>query len=177
MFYRYLLTTISISTIILIVICLIFILMTKFLTPEGLKKLEEELQMRKTEMRQKIAEIIKEAKEQGDLSENAEYSEAKRQQADNERRIIELENEIRTSEVSSFDKESQTVQMGSSVKVKFDGNEQTFAIVGSNEADPLGGKISNESPIGQALMGKSAGDKMKVSTPAGEQEYEILEVK
>ncbi|MDD3487284.1 MAG: transcription elongation factor GreA [Candidatus Moranbacteria bacterium] len=151
--------------------------MTKFLTPEGLKKLEEELQMRKTEMRQKIAEIIKEAKEQGDLSENAEYSEAKRQQADNERRIIELENEIRTSEVSSFDKESQTVQMGSSVKVKFDGNEQTFAIVGSNEADPLGGKISNESPIGQALMGKSAGDKMKVSTPAGEQEYEILEVK
>lgn len=150
--------------------------MTKFLTPEGLKKLEEELAMRKTEMRQKIAEIIKEAKEQGDLSENAEYSEAKRQQSDNERRIMELENEIRTSQVSSYEKGSQIVQMGSRVKVKFNGDEQEYSIVGSNEADPLGGKISNESPIGQALMGKTAGDKVKVATPAGEKEYTVLEV-
>jgi len=151
--------------------------MTKFLTPEGLKKLEEELTARKTETRQKISEIIKEAKEQGDLSENAEYSEAKRQQADNERRIMELENEIRTSQVSSFDKKSDVVQMGSKVKVKFNGNEQSFQIVGSNEADPLAGKISNESPIGQALIGKSAGEKIKVATPAGEKEYTVLEVK
>lgn len=150
--------------------------MTKFLTPEGLKKLEEELAMRKTEMRQKIAEIIKEAKEQGDLSENAEYSEAKRQQADNERRIMELENEIRTSQVSTFDKKSKSVQMGSTVKVKFNGEEQTFSVVGSNEANPLAGCISNESPIGQALMGKSAGEKVKVMTPTGEKEYMILEV-
>jgi transcription elongation factor GreA len=150
--------------------------MTKYLTPEGLKKLEEELAMRKTQMRHKIAEIIKEAKEQGDLSENAEYSEAKRQQADNERRIMELENDIRTSQVSSFDKESKTVQMGSRVKVKFNGNEQIFSLVGSNEADPMNGKISNESPIGQGLMGKSAGEKMKVNTPAGEMEYEVVEV-
>src|SRR4030043_1962909 len=114
--------------------------MTKLLTPEGLKKLKEELAMRKTEMRQKIAEIIKEAKEQGDLSENAEYSEAKRQQSDNERRIIELENEIRTSEVSSFDKKSKAVPMGSKVRVKFNGSEQEFYIVGSNEADPINGK-------------------------------------
>jgi transcription elongation factor GreA len=151
--------------------------MTKFLTPEGFKKLEEELAMRKTEMRHKIAEIIKEAKEQGDLSENAEYSEAKRQQADNERRIMEIENDVRTSQVASFNQESNVVQMGSKVKVKFDGSEQDFCIVGSNEADPLGGKISNESPIGQALMGKSASDKVKVNTPAGEMEYTILEVK
>jgi transcription elongation factor GreA len=151
--------------------------MTKLLTPEGLKKLEEELATRKTETRQKIAEIIKEAKEQGDLSENAEYSEAKRQQSDNERRIMELENEIRTSEVSSFDKKSQTVQMGSKVKVKFNGDEQTFSVVGSNEADPMGGKISNESPIGQALMGKRAGEKVQVNTPTGEKEYNIVEVK
>jgi transcription elongation factor GreA len=150
--------------------------MTKYLTPEGLKKLEEELAMRKTEMRHKIAEIIKEAKEQGDLSENAEYSEAKRQQSDNERRIMELENDIRTSQVSSFDKESKTIQMGSKVKVKFNGNEQIFSLVGSNEADPMNGKISNESPIGQGLMGKSAGEKMKVATPAGEMEYEVIEV-
>jgi transcription elongation factor GreA len=151
--------------------------MTKFLTPEGLKKLEEELAMRKTETRQKIAEIIKEAKDQGDLSENAEYSEAKRQQSDNERRIMELENDIRTSQVSSFNKKSNVVQMGSKIKVKFNGDEQSFCIVGSNEADPLGGKISNESPIGQALMGKSAGEKVKVMTPAGEKEYTVVEVK
>jgi len=151
--------------------------MTKFLTPEGLKKLEEELAMRKREMRQKIADIIKEAKEQGDLSENAEYTEAKRQQADNERRIMELENQIRTSEVASFVKGSKVVQMGSKVKVKFNGEEQIFEIVGSNEADPLSWKISNESPIGKALLGKKAGDKIKAGTPSGEKEYKILEVK
>lgn len=150
--------------------------MIKLLTPEGLKKLEDELDMRKREMRQKIAGIIKEAKEQGDLSENAEYSEAKRQQADNERRIMELENIIRTSTVSSFDKKCNVVQMGSKVKVKFNGDEQIFDIVGSNEADPLNGKISNESPIGKALLGKKAGEKAMVQTPSGEKEYKIIEV-
>jgi len=151
--------------------------MTKLLTPEGRKKLEEELEMRKTEMRKKIALIIKEAKEQGDLSENAEYTEAKRQQADNERRIMELENQIRTSQVASFIKGSTAIQMGSKVRVKFNGDEQTFDIVGSNEADPLGGKISNESPLGKVLMGKNAGDKVTAATPSGEKEYEIVEVK
>lgn len=153
------------------------IYMTTFLTPEGLKKLEEELEMRKREMRQKIAGIIKEAKEQGDLSENAEYTEAKRQQADNERRIMELETIIRTSQVSSFDKRSKVVQMGSKVKAKFNGEEQVFDIVGSNEADPLSGKVSNESPIGKALLGKKAGEKVMVQTPSGEKEYKVIEVK
>lgn len=151
--------------------------MTKYLTPEGRKKMEEELEMRKKEMRLKIALIIKEAKEQGDLSENAEYTEAKRQQSDNERRIMELENQIRTSQIASFVKGSGVVQMGSKVRLKFNGEEQLFDIVGSNEADPLGGKISNESPLGKALMGKKAGDKIMVQTPGGEKEYEILEVK
>ena len=151
--------------------------MTKLLTPEGFKKLEEELGMRKTEMRQKIAAIIKEAKEQGDLSENAEYTEAKRQQADNERRIMELESQIRTSEVANFVKGSNVVQMGSKVKVKFNGEEQVFEIVGSNEADPMVWKISNESPIGKVLLGKKAGDKVKAGTPSGEKEYKIIEVK
>ena len=151
--------------------------MTKYLTPEGRKKLEEELEMRKKEMRLKIALIIKEAKEQGDLSENAEYTEAKRQQADNERRIMELENQIRTSQVASFVEGSGVVQMGSKARLKFNGEEQLFDIVGSNEADPLGGKISNESPLGKALMGKKAGDKIMVQTPGGEKEYKILEVK
>jgi len=130
--------------------------MTKFLTPEGLKKLEDELGMRKTEMRQKIAATIK---------------------ADNERRIMELENTIRTSEVASFVKGSNVVQMGSKVKVKFNGDEQIFEIVGSNEADPLIWKISNESPIGKVLLGKKAGDKVKAGTPSGEKEYKIIEVK
>jgi transcription elongation factor GreA len=151
--------------------------MTRLLTPEGFKKLEEELEIRKREMRQRIAEIIKEAKEQGDLSENAEYTEAKRQQADNERRIMELETIIRTSQVSNFDKKSKVVQMGSKVVVKFNGEEQIFDIVGSNEADPLSGKVSNESPLGKALLGKKAGEKMMVQTPSGEKEYKIVEVK
>jgi transcription elongation factor GreA len=151
--------------------------MTKLLTPEGRKKLEVELEMRKIEMRQKIALIIKEAKEQGDLSENAEYTEAKRQQSDNERRIMELEGIIRTSQVASFDKGSNVVQMGSKVTVKFNGDEYTFNIVGSNEADPISFKISNESPIGKALMGRKSGDKTMVQTPSGEKEYKIVEVK
>ena len=151
--------------------------MAKLVTEEGLKKIKEELENRKTAVRQKIADSIKEAKEQGDLSENAEYSEAKRQQSDNERRIMEIENDVRTSQIASFNEECNVVQMGSKVKVKFNGDEQDFCIVGSNEADPLGGKISNESPIGQALMGKSAGEKMKVNTPAGEKEYTVVEVK
>jgi transcription elongation factor GreA len=151
--------------------------MTKFITPEGLKKLEEELEMRKREMRQKIAFTIKEAKEQGDLSENAEYTEAKRQQADNERRIMELETTIRTSQVASFDSSSNVVQMGSKVTLKYNGDEQVFDLVGSNEADPLNWKISNESPIGKAIMGKKAGYKTKVQTPSGEKEYKIIEVK
>ncbi len=151
--------------------------MTRLLTPEGRKKIEEELEMRKTQMRQKIAAIIKEAKEQGDLSENAEYTEAKRQQAENERRIMELENQIRTSQVANFIKGSKSVQMGSKVKLKFNGEEQAFEIVGSNEADPLSWKISNESPLGKALMGKTVGDKIKADTPSGPKDYRILEVK
>ena len=115
----------------------------KILTKEGYQKLIEELEERRVVVRQRISQEIREAKEQGDLSENAEYSEAKRQQADNERRIMELENDIRTSQVSSFNQESNVVQMGSKVKLKCNGDEQLYCIVGSNEADPLGGKISN----------------------------------
>jgi transcription elongation factor GreA len=150
--------------------------MSKLLTPEGLKKLQDELEERKGAVRRRIARSIKEAKEQGDLSENAEYSEAKRQHSENERRIIELENTIRTSRVASFNEKINAVQIGSKVKVKFDSSEQEFAIVGSNEADPGDGKISNESPIGRALLGRSKGEKVSVKTPVGELAYEILEI-
>lgn len=151
--------------------------MAKFVTEEGMKKIKEELERRKTAVRQGIANAIKEAKEQGDLSENAEYSEAKTQQAENESRISELEYLFKESVVVKYDKTSGGVQMGSKVKVKFNGSEMEFQIVGSNEASPSNMRISNESPMGKAFMGKSKGDKVCVETPGGKVKYEILDVK
>lgn len=151
--------------------------MTKFITEEGLRKIEEELENRKTKIRQSIANAIKEAKEQGDLSENAEYSEAKRQQSENEARISKLEFMLKESTVVKYDKNSGGAQMGSRVKVKFDGQEMEFQIVGSNEASPAQMKISNESPMGKAFMGHKKGDKVEVNTPGGKVKYTILDLK
>lgn len=151
--------------------------MAKFITEEGLKKIKEELDTRKTKIRQGIAGAIKEAKEQGDLSENAEYSEAKRQQAENEARISELEFMLKESTVATYDKNAGVVQMGSGVKVKFNGSEMDFQIVGSNEANPSEFKISNESPMGKAFMSRKSGDKVEFETPGGTVKYTILEVK
>lgn len=151
--------------------------MGKFVTEEGLKKIKDELKNRKTTIRQSIAAAIKEAKEQGDLSENAEYSEAKRQQAENEARIAELEFMLKESVVAKYDKNSGGIQMGSIVKVKFNGNEMEFQIVGSNEADPATMKISNESPMGKSFMGHIKGDKVEVTTPVGKMNYDILDLK
>ncbi len=151
--------------------------MTKFITEEGLKKIKEELENRRVTIRQNIANAIKEAKEQGDLSENAEYSEAKRQQAENEARIAELEFMLKDSTVVSYNKDSGVVQMGSRVKVKFDGSEMEFQIVGSNEANPSEMKISNESPMGKGFMGKNKGDKVEIEAPSGKIKYTILDVK
>jgi transcription elongation factor GreA len=151
--------------------------MAKFVTEEGMKKIKEELSQRKTTIRQGIANAIKEAKEQGDLSENAEYSEAKRQQAENEARIAELEYALKESTVVSYTKGSDVVQMGSQVKVKWNGSEMDFQIVGSNESNPLEFKISNESPMGKAFMSHKKGDKVDVDTPSGKIKYTILDVK
>lgn len=151
--------------------------MAKFITEQGLKKIIDELENRKVTIRQSIAAAIKEAKEQGDLSENAEYSEAKRQQAENEARIAELEFMLKESTVVKYDKNSGGAQMGSKVKVKFNGSEMEFQIVGSNEANPGEMKISNESPMGKAFMGHSKGDKIEVDTPGGKVKYEILDLK
>jgi len=151
--------------------------MTKFITEEGLKKIKEELQNRKIAIRQDIANSIKEAKEQGDLSENAEYSEAKRQQAENEARIAELEFMLKDSTVVSYNGSSGVVQMGSKVKVKFNGSEMEFQIVGSNEASPDEMKISNESPMGKGFLSKKKDDKVAVETPSGIINYTILDVK
>ena len=151
--------------------------MAKFVTEEGLKKIKDELSERRITIRQNIASAIKEAKEQGDLSENAEYSEAKRQQAENEARIAELEFMLKEARVVTYDRASGVVQMGSKVKVKWNGDEMDFQIVGSNEADPGEFKISNESPMGKAFMSHKKGDKVEVDTPGGKMKYTILEIK
>lgn len=150
----------------------------KLITKEGLKKLEEELNERQGKIRQEIARAIKEAKEQGDLSENAEYSEAKRQQSENESKIAILESMIKNSQiVEDSGSTDGFVRIGSDVGVKFNNKEVTFHIVGASEADPSNYRISNESPLGKALLGKKKGDMTKVETPAGAVKYSILSVK
>ena len=152
--------------------------MVRLITKDGLKKLNEELEDRKIRLRQEIAQAIKEAKEQGDLSENAEYAEAKSQQNENESRISELEMVIKNSQVVEKDEKIKGAQIGSVVKVKSNGAEMSFTIVGSNEADPANFKISNESPLGKAFMGHSDGDSVNVLTPKGDTvAYKIIEVK
>ncbi|HBI17108.1 MAG: Transcription elongation factor GreA [Candidatus Moranbacteria bacterium GW2011_GWF2_34_56] len=150
----------------------------KLITKEGLKKLEEELNERQGKIRQEIARAIKEAKEQGDLSENAEYSEAKRQQSENESKIAILESMIKNSQiVEDSGSTDGFVRIGSDVGVKFNNKEVTFHIVGASEADPSNYRISNESPLGKALLGKKKGDVTKVETPTGAVKYSILSVK
>ncbi|MCR5785101.1 MAG: transcription elongation factor GreA [Eubacterium sp.] len=151
----------------------------RLMTTEGLEALQNELTDLKVVRRKEIAQKIKEAREQGDLSENAEYDAAKDEQRDIEARIEEIEAILKNSEVileEEIDKDK--INLGSTVKlfdVEFD-EEVTYKIVGSTEANSLKGKISNESPIGKALIGKKAGDAIKVETPGGEAEYKILEV-
>lgn len=150
----------------------------KFLTKEGFEKLTKELEERKRDIRQRIARAIKEAKEQGDLSENAEYSEARRQQSENESRIMHLENILRTSKVVSRNGNNGTVDLGSSIEVETSNKKMTFNIVGSNEADPPSGKISNESPLGRSFIGKKKGDTVRVVLPNKKKiEYKILDIK
>lgn len=151
--------------------------MTRLITKEGLKKLQDELNERRTAIRQEIARAIKEAKEQGDLSENAEYAEAKSQQSENETRISELDMIIKDSQVVEKEKDNGHVQLGSAVIVEFEKKKVEFSIVGSNEADPASFKISNESPLGKAFMGKAKGDKVEVTTPGGVMKYKIVDVK
>lgn len=147
----------------------------QIISQEGYQKLVEELELLSVERRREIAERIERAKELGDLSENAEYSDAKEAQAFNEGRIIELSNLLKTIVVA--DRPScGKVGMGSKLTVKSGGVEKKFTIVSFNEADPINGKISNESPIGQAFLNHISGDKVKVQTPRGEVEYQIIRV-
>ena len=150
------------------------------LTYEGLKKLEDELQDLKVVKRKEIAQKIKEAREQGDLSENAEYDAAKDEQRDIELRIEEIDNILKNAEVVvEEDVDVNVINVGCKVKLRdleFD-EEMEYKIVGSTEADCLNGKISNESPVGLALIGSKVGDKIEVEVPSGELvQYEILEI-
>lgn len=150
----------------------------QIITQEGYNKLKEELDLLSTTRRKEIAERIERAKELGDLSENAEYSEAKDAQALNEGRILELTNILKNvTVVESIKSSGGKIDMGSHIKVSCDKKEKEFIIVSFNEADPLNGKISNESPIGMAFLGKKKGDEVVVETPKGEFKYKILDVK
>lgn len=149
------------------------------LTYQGLKALEDELQDLKVYRRKEVAQKIKEAREQGDLSENAEYDAAKDEQRDIEARIEEIDKILKNAEVVvEEDVDLDTINIGCKVKIKDleYGDEMEYKIVGSTEANSLKGKISNESPVGRALIGAKKGDVITVETQAGDIQYEILEI-
>ena len=150
------------------------------LTGEGLQRYEDELRELKDVRRKEIAQKIKEAREQGDLSENAEYDAAKDEQRDTEARISELETIRKNVEVVDDDDiTADKVMVGSTVTI-FDiefAEELTYKIVGSTEVDSLNGKISNESPVGKGLIGAHVGETITVQTPAGESAYKVLDIK
>ena len=162
----------------------------RYISPEGLEELKKELEERKTVKRQEIAERLEEAKSLGDLSENTEYSAAKEAQAFNEGKILELEEMIRGATLfkpksGGGSGKSKTVQLGSVVEVKLTeggsrqglAKKQAFTIVGFQEVDPAQGKISNESPLGQAFLGHQIGDIIELETPKGKVKYKIVKIK
>lgn len=151
----------------------------QILTYSGLRELEEELQQLKVVRRKEIAEIIKEARAQGDLSENAEYDAAKEEQGEIEARIAHLEKMLKNVEVIDEDEvDLSTISIGCKVRIyDYDMDEEIdYAIVGSAEAAPLQGKISNESPVGEALIGLGVGQETMVETPSGSLKFKILEI-
>jgi transcription elongation factor GreA len=147
------------------------------LTQEGLEKLRAELSHLVNERRPEIAQRIKMAKEFGDLTENAEYDDAKNEQGFVEGRILTVEQMIRNASLIETDEHTDgSVQLGSSVKVKDDFGEMTYTIVGPAEADAGSGRISLESPVGKALLGGRPGDEISVETPGGPRQVQILKV-
>ena len=150
------------------------------MTKEGKEKLEQELEMLKTVKRKEVVERIKIARSFGDLSENSEYDSAKEEQAFVEGRITTLENMIRNAKIiEESESDSDTVTLGKSVTfIELpNGDEETYSIVGSAEADPFEGKISNDSPIAKSLLGKKIGDEVVVHTPGGDMNVRITAIK
>jgi transcription elongation factor GreA len=148
-----------------------------YVSKEGLEKFKQELNDLITVKRKEIIERIERAKELGDLSENAEYAAAKDEQAFVEGRIIELQDMVTRAEVINGSGKVDLVRVGSKVKVKTDGTETEYEIVGVAEADPLNGKISNESPLGRSFLGRRIGDKVQIQIPKGTVVYTILEIR
>ena len=150
------------------------------LTAEGLKKLEDELNTLRTVRRQEVAERLKVAISYGDISENSEYDDAKSEQAFIEGRILELEQMINTATIidDSASKKKGIVSLGSTVIVKDleTGDEDEYTIVGTTEADPFANRISNESPVGAAILGQKVNTVVQVNTPVGELSYKIIKI-
>ena len=149
------------------------------ISDDGLKKLQEELETLKTQGRADIAEKIKVARGYGDLSENSEYDEAKNEQAKIEARIVEIEAMLKNIEIIEDVKgKAKSVVIGVNVKVLDEeyNEEQVYRVVGSTESDPRSGKISDESPVGKALLGKKIGDEVIVEAPGGEFKLKIIDI-
>ena len=147
------------------------------LTPEGREKLEEELHYLETEKRAEVGERIKVAREFGDISENSEYDDAKNEQGMVEARIAEISHILSEATVVSAPKRSNKVNIGSTVTVEMSGKERVFTIVGAAESDVAANKISNESPVGSALIGHKKGDELKATGPTGREiEMKIIKI-
>ena len=148
-----------------------------YLTEEGLNELKNELDYLKLEKRPEIINALKDARALGDLSENAEYDAARSEQASTEARIKELEKMLENVEIIS-DVKTDSVALGTKVKLEYVGDDETdeFSIVGSKEADPFSNKISNESPISQAILGHKVGDIVNVISPNGEYQVKVVEI-
>jgi len=147
-----------------------------YFSQERLDEIKDELKQLKTKRRAEVSERLKRAKEYGDLSENSEYSEAKDEQAQLESRIYELEQTIKNSEIIKKKSGGMYVQIGSTAIAEKNGKQLRFTVVGSNEARPEEGKISNESPLGKACLGKKVGDTAVVDSPSGKFEYKIISI-
>lgn len=147
-----------------------------YISKEGLEKLKIELHELKTVKRRELADRIEAAKALGDLSENAEYHEAKDNLAFVEGRIMQIEDTLKNISIIEASSVGGTIRVGSSVVVELNGKDRTYKIVGSNEADPATGLISNESPLGNAFLGHAIGDRVEVSTPGGTMIYLIKSI-
>lgn len=150
--------------------------MAEYISAEGLEKLKRELEEAKTVKRREIAEHLEAAKALGDLSENAEYHEAKEAQSLNESKIQELEEVLRDVVVITKPAHTKTVQIGSTIEVDSSRGRETFTIVGSEEADPPAGKISNESPLGQAFLGRAVDEAIEIKAPGGTETYKVRKI-
>jgi len=151
---------------------------TNYMSEESLEKLKVELDRLKNVRRKEISERIGIAKDQGDLSENFDYQEAKEEQGANERQISDIEQSINAAVLIEQKSGGSSISVGTSfVTETADGVEKHFEIVGATESDPMTGKISNESPLGNAFLGKSVGDRVTFNAPGGEISYKIVEIK